>query len=40
MLADNEWSTKKNDKDEIASLPFNSKTNATLNKKKFYESLR
>ena len=26
---------KKKDKDEITSLPFNSKTHATLNKKKF-----
>ena len=31
---------KKKDKDDFASLPFNSKTHATLNKKKFCKSLR
>ena len=33
MFSDNEQSTEKKHKDEIASLPFNSKTYATLNKK-------
>ena len=35
MFSDNEQSTEKKDKDEIASSPFNSKTHATLNKKNF-----
>ena len=35
MYSDNEQSTEKKDKDEIASLPFNSETHATLNKKNF-----
>ena len=34
-FANHEQSTKKEGKDEIASLPFNSKTHATLNKKIF-----
>ena len=36
MFSDNEYSSKrKKDKDDIASLPCNSKTHATLNKKIF-----
>ena len=35
LFSDHEQSPKKDDKDEIASLPFNSKTHATLNTKIF-----